>query len=115
MGLSRWKRFWAIDVPSGAMGLTWNGMMSFGGSWFFLTASELISIRGKTYALPGVGSYVGVAEARGQLGHVVFGIVTMIILILGVNFFFWRPLVMLHVAVPGRAVWRPRPGRAPWS
>jgi NitT/TauT family transport system permease protein len=93
MGLSRWKRFWAIDVPSGAMGLTWNGMMSFGGSWFFLTASELISIRGKTYALPGVGSYVGVAEARGQLGHVVFGIVTMIILILGVNFFFWRPLV----------------------
>jgi len=93
MGLSRWKRFWAIDVPSGAMGLTWNGMMSFGGSWFFLTASELISIRGKTYALPGVGSYVGVAEARGQLGHVVFGIITMIILILGVNFFFWRPLV----------------------
>jgi NitT/TauT family transport system permease protein len=93
MGLSRWKRFWAIDVPSGAMGLTWNGMMSFGGSWFFLTASELISIRGRTYALPGVGSYVGVAEARGQLGHVVFGIVTMIILILGVNFFFWRPLV----------------------
>jgi NitT/TauT family transport system permease protein len=93
MGLSRWKRFWVIDVPSGAMGLVWNGMMSFGGSWFFLTASELISIRGRTYALPGVGSYVGVAEARGQLGHVVLGIVTMIILILAVNFFFWRPLV----------------------
>jgi NitT/TauT family transport system permease protein len=93
MGLSRWKRFWVIDVPSGAMGLVWNGMMSFGGSWFFLTASELISIRGRTYALPGVGSYVGVAEARGQLGHVVLGIVTMIIMILTVNFFFWRPLV----------------------
>jgi NitT/TauT family transport system permease protein len=93
MGLSRWKRFWVIDVPSGAMGLVWNGMMSFGGSWFFLTASELISIRGRTYALPGVGSYVGVAEARGQLGHVVLGIVTMIIIILTVNFFFWRPLV----------------------
>ena len=93
MGLSRWKRFWVIDVPSGAMGLVWNGMMSFGGSWFFLTASELVSIRGRTYALPGVGSYVGVAEARGQLGHVVLGIVTMIIIILTVNFFFWRPLV----------------------
>ena len=93
MGLSRWKRFWVIDVPGGAIGLVWNGMMSFGGSWFFLTASELISIRGRTYALPGVGSYVGVAEARGQLGHVVLGIVTMIIMILAVNFFFWRPLV----------------------
>ena len=93
MGLSRWKRFWALDVPSGAIGLVWNGMMSFGGSWFFLTASELITIRGRSYALPGVGSYVGVAEARGQLGHVFLGIVTMIVMILAVNFFFWRPLV----------------------
>ena len=44
MGLSRWKRFWSIDVPGGAIGLVWNGMMSFGGSWFFLTASELITV-----------------------------------------------------------------------
>lgn len=95
MGLSRWKRFWAIDVPSGAIGLVWNGMMSFGGSWFFLTASELITISGRRYALPGVGSYVGEAEARGQLGHVVLGIVTMIVMILLVNFFFWRPMVAL--------------------
>jgi NitT/TauT family transport system permease protein len=94
MGLSRWKRFWTVDVPSGAIGLVWNGMMSFGGSWFFLTASELITLQnGRSYALPGIGSYVGVAEERGQLGHVVLGIVTMIVLILVVNFFFWRPLV----------------------
>jgi NitT/TauT family transport system permease protein len=95
MGLSRWKRFWAIDVPGGAIGLVWNGMMSFGGSWFFLTASELITISNRSYALPGVGSYVGVAEARGQLGHVVLGIVTMIIMILLVNVAFWRPMVAL--------------------
>ena len=37
MGLSRWKRFWSVDVPGGAIGLVWNGMRSFGGSWFFLT------------------------------------------------------------------------------
>jgi ABC-type anion transport system duplicated permease subunit len=43
LGLSRWKRFWNIELPSGAIGLVWNGMMSFGGSWFFLTASEQIS------------------------------------------------------------------------
>jgi NitT/TauT family transport system permease protein len=95
MGLSRWKRFWAIDVPGGAIGLVWNGMMSFGGSWFFLTASELITISNRSYALPGVGSYVGVAEARGQLGRVVLGIVTMIIMILLVNVAFWRPMVAL--------------------
>jgi NitT/TauT family transport system permease protein len=93
MGLSRWKRFWSVDVPGGAIGLVWNGMMSFGGSWFFLTASELITISNRTYTLPGVGSYVGVAETQGNLTDVVWGIITMIIIILVVNFFFWRPLV----------------------
>ena len=93
MGLSRWKRFWSVDVPGGAIGLVWNGMMSFGGSWFFLTASELIIVGGHRYTLPGVGSYVGVAVEQGRLGHVVWGIITMIIMILAVNFVFWRPLV----------------------
>jgi NitT/TauT family transport system permease protein len=93
MGLSRWKRFWTIDVPGGAIGLVWNGMMSFGGSWFFLTASELITIGNRRYTLPGVGSYVGVAEQQGNLGHVGYGILTMVIMILVVNFLFWRPLV----------------------
>jgi len=93
MGLSRWKRFWSIDVPGGAIGLVWNGMMSFGGSWFFLTASELITVGSRRYTLPGVGSYVGVAEGAGNLADVVWGIITMIIIILVVNFFFWRPLV----------------------
>ncbi len=93
MGLSRWKRFWTVDVPGGAIGLVWNGMMSFGGSWFFLTASELIMVNGRRLTLPGVGSYVGTAEREGNLADVVWGIVTMIIVILVVNFFFWRPLV----------------------
>jgi NitT/TauT family transport system permease protein len=93
MGLSRWKRFWTVDVPGGAIGLVWNGMMSFGGSWFFLTASELITVDGKSHTLPGVGSYVGVAERDGNLVQVLYGIITMIIIILLVNFVFWRPLV----------------------
>ena len=93
MGLSRWKRFWTVDVPGGAIGLVWNGMMSFGGSWFFLTASEFITVGKRSYTLPGVGSYVGVAERKGDLGAVLWGIATMIIIILVVNFFFWRPLV----------------------
>jgi NitT/TauT family transport system permease protein len=93
MGLTRWKRFWAVDVPGGAIGLVWNGMMSFGGSWFFLTASELITVNGHRYTLPGVGSYVGVAVNDGRLNDVVYGIMTMIVMILVINFFFWRPLV----------------------
>ena len=44
--------------------LVWNGMMSFGGAWFFLAASESISVLNHTYALPGIGSYVATAVSR---------------------------------------------------
>jgi len=91
--LSRWKRFWSIELPNGAIGLVWNGMMSFGGSWFFLTASEQISVPGHSgYILPGIGSYVGVASARGQTGRVLLAIVAMIAIVVLVNVLFWRPL-----------------------
>src|SRR5207344_3567186 len=50
MRLTKWQRFWRLDVPSGMIPLVWNGMMSFGGAWFFLAASESISVLNHTYA-----------------------------------------------------------------
>ncbi|MET8873781.1 ABC transporter permease subunit [Nocardia sp. NPDC004604] len=91
--LSRWQRFWRVDVPSGMIPLVWNGMMSFGGGWFFLVAAEAISVNNRQYALPGIGSYVATATADSQLGKVFTAIGVMIAMVVGVNFFFWRPLV----------------------
>jgi NitT/TauT family transport system permease protein len=93
MRLTKWERFWQLDVPSSMIGLVWNGMMSFGGGWFFLTASEAITVNRRSYALPGIGSYVAAASARSQLGYVFLAILVMIVMVLGVNFVFWRPLV----------------------
>jgi NitT/TauT family transport system permease protein len=90
--LTRWMRFWRIEVPAGAIGLVWNGMMSMAGAWFFLSASEAISSNGRSYPLPGVGSYAAAAIARGDLRDVGLAIGTMAVLVVGVNFFFWRPL-----------------------
>jgi NitT/TauT family transport system permease protein len=90
--LTKWQRFWRLDVPSGMIPLVWNGMMSFGGAWFFLAASESISVLNHTYALPGIGSYVASAIAQGNLGDVGIAIAVEIVLVLGVNFFFWRPV-----------------------
>ncbi|WP_116216055.1 ABC transporter permease [Streptomyces olivoreticuli] len=89
---TRWMRFWKVELPAGAIGLVWNGMMSFGGGWFFLVASEAISVNNRNYALPGVGSYAGAAIAAGDLGKVGWAIVTMAVMVIGVNFLFWRPL-----------------------
>jgi len=91
--LTRWQRFWKIEVPSGAIGLVWNGMMSFGGSWFFLVASELITVANHKYSLPGIGSFVFAASEKGDLGAVGLAIATMIIMVIAVNIVFWRPLV----------------------
>ncbi|PXX70690.1 NitT/TauT family transport system permease protein [Nocardia tenerifensis] len=90
--LSRWQRFWRVDVPSGMIPLVWNGMMSFGGGWFFLVASEAISVNNHSYALPGIGSYVATATGDGDLGKVFIAIGVMIVMVVGVNFLFWRPL-----------------------
>ena len=93
MRLTKWQRFWRLDVPSGMIPLVWNGMMSFGGAWFFLAASESISVVNHTYALPGIGSYVATAVEQGSLGHVGIAIAVMIVIVLTVNFLFWRPVV----------------------
>jgi len=90
--LSRWQRFWRVDVPSGMIPLVWNGMMSFGGGWFFLTASEALSVNNHQFALPGIGSYVAAASDDGELGKVLLAIAVMILMVVGVNVLFWRPL-----------------------
>jgi NitT/TauT family transport system permease protein len=93
MRLTKWQRFWKLDVPGGMIPLVWNGMLSFGGAWFFLVASESISVLGHTYALPGIGSYVATALGDGNLGQVGIAIVVMAVMVIGVNAVFWRPLV----------------------
>jgi NitT/TauT family transport system permease protein len=91
--LTKWQRFWRLDVPSGMIPLVWNGMMSFGGAWFFLAASESISVLNHHYALPGIGSYAATAIARGDLGDVGIAVGVEVLLVLAVNFFFWRPVI----------------------
>nr|WP_201737238.1 ABC transporter permease subunit [Bifidobacterium aemilianum] len=90
--LTRWQRFWKLDVPSSMTPLLWNCMMSVGGGWFFLTASEMISVNNKTYALPGLGSFVAQASSNEELGKVGLAIVTMVIVVLLIDFLLWKPL-----------------------
>ena len=90
--LSRWQRFWRVDLPGGMIPLVWNGMMSFGGGWFFLTASEALSVNGHQFALPGIGAYVAAASDEGDLRKVMLAVALMVVLVISVNVLFWRPL-----------------------
>lgn len=91
--LSPWMRFTKLELPHATIGLVWNSMMSFGGGWFFLAASESISVLNNNIQLPGIGSYIATAITAGDMNAIFYAIVTMIILIVLVDQLFWRPVV----------------------
>ena len=59
--LSGWQRFWQLEAPFAMPGLIWNMMMSMSGGWFFVVASEAITVGDTTIKLPGIGSYLATA------------------------------------------------------
>jgi NitT/TauT family transport system permease protein len=91
--LSPWMSFWRVDVPFAMPPLIWNMMMSMSGSWFFVVASEAISVGNTTVTLPGVGSYIALAIQQQNLKAVVWAIFTMLIVILIYDQILFRPLV----------------------
>ncbi len=91
--LTRWQRFTRLELPSSIIGLVWNAMMSFGGGWFFVTASEAISVLNHTYVLPGIGSYLAIAVKEQNLHALAYALLTMAVVILLVDQLFWRPLI----------------------
>jgi NitT/TauT family transport system permease protein len=91
--LSAWARFWRLDVPFAMPQLIWNMMMSMSGSWFFVVASEAITVGNTTVTLPGVGSYIAMAVQERNLGAVGWAILTMLVVILLYDQLLFRPLV----------------------
>ncbi len=91
---SVWQRFWRLEVPFAMPGLIWNTMMSMSGSWFFVVASEAISVGNTQITLPGVGSYVQRAIEARDLGAIFWAIVAMSLAILIYDQLLFRPLVV---------------------
>jgi len=92
-GLNGWARFWRIEVPFAMPQLIWNMMMSMSGGWFFVVASEAISVGHTTVALPGIGSYIAAAIAARSLPAIFWAIGTMLVVILIYDQLLFRPLV----------------------
>src|ERR1700740_3153594 len=91
--LTPWMSFWRVDVPFAMPQLIWNMMMSMSGSWFFVVASEAISVGNTTVTLPGVGSYIALAIEQQNLKAVGWAIFAMLVVILIYDQVLFRPLV----------------------
>ena len=91
--LSPWLRFWRLEVPFAAPGLIWNTMMSMSGGWFFVVASEAITVGETTLKLPGIGSWLAVAIQQEDIGAVGLAVATMAVVILAYDQLVFRPIV----------------------
>jgi NitT/TauT family transport system permease protein len=91
--LSGWQRFWRLDVPFAMPGLIWNTMMSMSGGWFFVVASEAITVGDTTVTLPGIGSYVALAIKEQNLPAIGYAMLAMFLVILAYDQLLFRPVV----------------------
>jgi len=91
--LSPWKRFWRLEVPHAIPSLVWNMMMSVSGGWFFVVASEAITVAGQTIMLPGIGSYIATAINQRDLAAIGYAVLVMFVVILLYDQLLFRPLL----------------------
>lgn len=91
--LSGWQRFWRLELPFTMPGLLWNMMMSMSGGWFFVVASEAISVSNQNIKLPGIGSYIALAIEQRDLHAIGWAIGAMLIGVLLYDQLFFRPLL----------------------
>jgi NitT/TauT family transport system permease protein len=91
--LSGWQRFWRLEVPHGIPALVWNMMMSVSGGWFFVVASEAITVSGQTIMLPGIGSYIATAIQQRDLGAIGWAVLIMLVVIILYDQLLFRPLL----------------------
>jgi NitT/TauT family transport system permease protein len=90
---SSWQRFIEMELPFAAIGLVWNSMMSVAGGWFFLMACEMFVLGSRDFRLPGLGSYLQTAASAGDTRSILWGVATMIAVIVLLDQFIWRPVI----------------------
>src|SRR5580700_505319 len=90
---SWWQRFIEMELPFAAIGLVWNSMMSVAGGWFFLMACEMFVLGDRDFRLPGLGSYLQTAASAGDTRSILYGVGTMIAVIVLLDQFIWRPVI----------------------
>ena len=91
--LSGWMTFWQVEVPFSLPGLIWNTMMSMSGGWFFVVASEALTVGHTSLALPGIGSYIAVAIAQKDMTAIGWAVAAMLVVIILYDQLLFRPLV----------------------
>src|SRR3984893_17038292 len=90
---SWWQRFTQMELPFSAIGLVWNSMMSVAGGWFAVMVCEMFVLGPRDFRLPGLGSYLQPAASAGDTRSILWGLATMVTVIVLLDQFVWRPVI----------------------
>ncbi len=91
-GLRGWERLEHLTLPACVPKLVYNSIVSWSAGWFFLVASEIISAGSESYRLPGLGSFLIESTYSGKIGLMLVGLSALVIIILLLELFIWRPM-----------------------
>jgi NitT/TauT family transport system permease protein len=87
------QRLFQLELPYATIGLVWNSMVSVASGWFFLIICEMFPVGSRNFRLPGLGSYLQTAASNGDTQALVYGLITMILIIVLTDQLLWRPLI----------------------
>jgi len=87
------QRLFQLELPYATIGLVWNSMVSVASGWFFLIVCEMFPVGSRNFRLPGLGSYLQTAASNGDTQAMIYGIITMILIIVLTDQLLWRPLI----------------------
>jgi len=68
--------------------------MSVAGGWFFLMACEMFVLGNRDFRLPGLGSFLQTAASSGNTSAILWGVATMIAVIVLLDQLVWRPIIV---------------------
>jgi NitT/TauT family transport system permease protein len=91
--MSKWRQFWQVSVPYAIPGLVWNMVISISSGWFFVVASEVITVGNSRITLPGIGSYIALAIQQKELIAIIYAIIAMSLVIILYDQLLLRPLI----------------------
>lgn len=94
LGVRGYLKFRRVLFPVCIPKLVYNSMIAWAGGWYFLIACEIIAIGPVRYRLPGLGSFLVQSTEDGHLGGTIIGLGVLILLIVFLDFFIWRPLAI---------------------
>ncbi len=88
-GLLAYKKlYFPACIPS----LTYNSMVSWANSWFFLMSSEVFAIGAKEFKLPGIGYLLWLSSEKGDLYLTFVTLIVLFLIIYILHKLFFEPL-----------------------